>query len=422
MAHCHRLGMTGSPKLTTLAGLTDTASASAATFLAGIVATRVLSNEALGGYSLVFSVAVLASTIPTQLLLVPSQARLMELSPIHRVSALGRTLRIALVTAGVGSLLVLGAYYVSPSLPGSTRFALVASGALYSAMAPLQQHVRTVFHLGLRHWTASMLSFIRFVIVSTLIASGLATGIPPAFVPLGALGIADLLVVGLALGVTMRERVSTPLLLDRKRLALSGRWLLAAAALGPAAGFGVSLAVAHFAGVSQLGFAEAARISAQPVLVLATGLAAVARPSVMRAAQDRRRQEAVGVRLRFQLSLTLGGAAYALALLLPAGLNPIRALIPAAFDIPGLALLSVAAAMINGSALLHRSELVAVDMTGSITSAEMRASIIRVVAGASASVGKAWTVPLSFLLGGIVRFVTLSRRTQAVYDERSREV
>ena len=182
----------------------------------------------------------------------------------------------ALLTLSVGGL-------VPSDVPAQATWALALTGGLAALFAPLQEHARRLLHLSSMHWAAAAVSVVRLVVVAVVLTMGLAFGLGSVWLPLGALAAGDLLSLIMAMvrrgipgGRELRYRV--------RDLAGTGVWLLVGAMVAPAAGFLISFLVTRLAGSADLGLAEAARIAAQPALVLAVGLSAVLRPEAMEAA------------------------------------------------------------------------------------------------------------------------------------------
>ena len=194
-----------------------------------------------------------------------------------------------------------------------------------------------------------------------------------------------------------------------RELAGTGTWLLVGAMVAPAAGFLVSFLVTKLAGAVELGLAEAARIAAQPVLVLAVGLSAVLRPEAMEAAVRFDRPRARQLTRQFGLLIAGVTVAYLLLTLVPVTFNPLYLLVPKAFAIEGLVQLSIVAAAANGVVFLQRSELTALDRTKALSFAESWAAGARSALALGAGWLNAWTVPLGFLVGGLIRMRMFSR-------------
>jgi O-antigen/teichoic acid export membrane protein len=179
--------------------------------------------------------------------------------------------------------------------------------------------------------------------------------------------------------------------------------------VAPAAGFLISFLVSRLAGSAELGVAEAARIGAQPVLVLAVGLSAVLRPEAMEAALSFDRPRARQLTRQFGLVIAGATTAYLLVTLLPESINPVYFLVPTAFAVGGLVQLSIVAAAVNGVVFLQRSELTALDRTRSLSFAESWAAGARSALGLAAGWLHSWTVPLGLLIGGLIRMKLFTR-------------
>ena len=374
-----------------------------------MAAARLLGQAELGAYALVFSAWMLTSQLPTQLSLTPAEARLVAVVARQRIGYLLPNLRVALPWSVVGALLTVSVGWLVPSdVPSQAAWALALTGGLAALFAPMQEHARRLLHLSSMHWAAAAVSVVRMVVVAVVLAIGWASGLGSEWLPFGALAAGDLLSLLVALvrrgipgGRELRYR--------GRDLAGTGVWLLVGAMVAPAAGFLISFLVTRLAGSADLGLAEAARIAAQPALVLAVGLSAVLRPEAMEAAVrfDRRRANL----LTRQFSLVIGGVslAYLLLTLVPTAFNPVYLLVPKAFDVAGLVQLSIVAAAVNGMVFLQRSELTALDRTRSLAAAESWAAGARTAVALGASSLTVWTVPLGLLVGGLIRMKLFSR-------------
>lgn len=391
-----------------LPGLLDAGASSASTLIAGLAAARLLELDQLGAYALVFSTLLLAAQLPTQLVLVPSEARLVALESSQRVERLFATVRSAggwSLVAGLATLAV--GLTMTPGVDATARWMLGATGALAAFASPLQDHLRRMLHLAGRHNAAALVSLARLAIVTLILVIGVSAEIPTPLLPLGALALGDMLPLGSVLLSRWSRAATLPF--ARRELRRDGGWLLASASAAPAAGFLTSVIVTWLAGASSLGVAEAARIVAQPVLVLAGGVAAVLGPRAMEAAQ--RKDEATGIRLnqRFWALLTVAGLIYVGLTLLPDNINPLARITPAAFQLPWLAQLSVVAAVVNAMVMLRRSELVVESRTRFLAVCEAWAGLSRGVVASGATWWHAWTVPFGFLVGGFVRILLMRR-------------
>ena len=400
-------------------GLVDAAASSLATFAAGVAAVRLLNGAELGAYALVFSAWLLASQVTPQLLLVPAEAKLVAVSDLQRIASLRRNLLLSVPSAAFTAVAMLPVWFLVPAeVPDRSAAALLATGAVVAAILPLQEHGRRLFHLGRRHAYAAAVSVVRLVVAVASLAGGWKFGLKPSLLPFGALALGDIAALILAVIFSRRAGEGSAEYSWRELLE-SGRWLLAGASFGPGAGFVVSSLVTHLAGATELGTAEAARVAAQPILVLALGLSAVARPSSMEAAMDGEEARARRIGRGFWQGLAVMSLIYGGLTLLPARVNVLARLMPASFTVPGLVQLSVLAALVNGAVFLHRSELIAMDKSRQLSNAEAMSSAGRAGLASAAAALREWTVPLSFLVGGILRWVRLDIALRDAYRTRS---
>ena len=374
-----------------------------------MVATRLLGEAELGAYALVFSAWMLASQLPTQLVLTPAEARLVALGTSQRIGYLLHNLRIAFPWTLAGALLTMSVGWLFPSnVPAEAGWLLALTGGMAAFFSPLQEHARRLLHLSSLHWAAAVASIVRLVVVSAVLALASGSPVNPALLPLGALALGDLL--SLLVVCARRPGYGSRALQYRAReLSGTGAWLLVGAMVAPAAGFLVSFLVTRLAGAVELGLAEAARIAAQPVLVLAVGLSAVLRPEAMEAAVRFDRPRARQLTRQFGLVIAAVTVVYLLLTLVPEGFNPVYFLVPKAFTVDGLVQLSIVAAAVNGIVFLQRSELTALERTRSLALAESWAAGARGALALGAGWLHAWTVPLGLLVGGLIRMRLFSR-------------
>ncbi len=397
------------------AGLFDAGASSLATFAAGISATRLMNAPQLGIYALFFAAWILALQLPSQLILVPAEARLVYLPAEDRKSFLITNTILALPFALLGSAMVLAVLLVLPqSANRSIALQLGVTAALAATLYPLQENARRLLHLSRLHWAAASLSIVRLIVAAVVLVIGWRSELPIGLLPFGSLAAGDLVALIVAFFIIKPKRHKPEYHL--RSLITSGRWLLLSASLGPAAGFAVGVLVTHLADSAALGVAEAARIVAQPVLVLAIGLETVLRPAAMEAAIEG--QEGAARRLSRRLGLGLTGAAgaYMVLALVPSSVIPFHDLFPKAFSLPGLVHLAILAAFLEGVVLLKRSELIALDRTMSLSVAEAGASTGRIGVAVPAGFFQSWTVPLGSAVAGLIRWVSYSRLLSKAYE------
>jgi hypothetical protein len=292
-------------------------------------------------------------------------------------------------------------------VPGAALTGLTITGVAAAFASPVQDHVRRMLHLSGASQIAALVSTVQFgVVVGALILCG-AAQVSIWWVPLGTLAVANL--VSLAVGArhAMRHapRTGTSAVLSRDEIRRSGRWLVLLGVLDAGAIFLVAALVARIAGAAALGYAEAARIAANPVLVLAWGLSAVLRARSVRAGRELNAEQARQISRTFAAIMSLAGAASLTLFTTNWWGNPMGWLLPNAYVIPGLVGLSILAYLANGLSFPYWWELVGARLERSIAKAEIKANVLRTVLAATAVMIHAYAVPLSLLGFGIGRWV-----------------
>jgi O-antigen/teichoic acid export membrane protein len=223
------------------------------------------------------------------------------------------------------------------------------------------------------------------------------------------------LAVGVVVGGRRVPVAEAPSNLRREEIRRSGRWLVSLALLDAASVFAVAALVAQIAGPSALGYAEAARIAAHPVMVLAWGLSAVLGPGSVRAARERQADVARKIGRRFAGILAAAGVLSLLLLSTNWWGNPMARLLPTAYVMPGLAGLSIVAYLANGLGLPLWSELLGGRKERKIAEAELKGSLVRLVLAGTAVLTRAYAVPLSLLGFGLTRWVAFHRVRHLAY-------
>lgn len=371
-----------------MAGVADSGFTSLANFAAGLFAIRALDAPALGGYALVFTAFSLLSVLPTQLLFVPAEAAAASFPRDERAGVVPRTLRAGLLPALLGAIL-LPAWILAapPGIPASAVTALTVTAALCAFISPLQDHLRRMLHVAGRSAAAMQVSAIHLAMVAVAVVAGLQVD-QREWVPFGALAAANggSLAAGLFLLRGAGEARRRDPGLAVRVLARQGRWLVLASLVGPAAAFVVAAVVGHLAGVAALGLAESARVIGGPVTVLATGLWAVLGPRSIRAARARLDVEAGRVATRFHVMVMAAGALYLAWVGFRWVLNPLAALVPRAYSLPGLAAAAILAAVVHSGVFARRSELVGLERSRTIARIDIMGAVLRVALSASALV------------------------------------
>jgi hypothetical protein len=151
-----------------------------------------------------------------------------------------------------------------------------------------------------------------------------------------------------------------------------------------------------------MGYAEAARIVAQPVLVLAGGLIYPLRPRAMEAALKKDLPVSVRLETIYISMILVGGVGYLLLAGAPFPWNPMQYLVPVAYEVPGLVAASIGANVVLGSIFLAVNEMMAAGRGRSLAFLNALAAPIRIVVATSAAFVGAFARPLSEAIGEAV--------------------
>ncbi len=406
-----------------LAGLLDAGMASLATFAVGIYAVRVLDPTALGGYALAYQAIFVVGIIPTNLVFVPVEIRVVEHPSAHRLRHLPRALVLGTLPSLLSALAILLWIPVAPpEIPSGAVAALTVTAIATAALSPVQDHVRRMLHSGGESWTAAVVSGTQLAAAAGAIAALHFSEVDPAWIPFGALAIANAcsLFVGLV-GARLVARTSGAEAPDYRllELARAGSWLVGGGLLNPATGFVSAALVSRLASAAALGYAEAARVVAQPVWVLAVGISSVLGPRSMEAAQAGHLDRAKSVRRGYLLPVLGFGALNLVWFGSDWILNPLSWLLPAAYAVPWLVAASILAQILSATIFPYRSELLGARKEATYTRIEVVGSVVRTAISASASILRAFAIPLGVLAVWVVRWFAIRRALVPVYrDER----
>jgi hypothetical protein len=294
----------------------------------------------------------------------------------------------------------------APPLPGQVLLGLTITGMATAFLSPLQDHVRRMLHIAGRSAQAATVSGVQLMIVLGMLLLLSWAGAPPWWIPFGALAVANLAsaVTGLGMasrswGGEMAQPPGTTALLRR------GHWLLASELVPYGSAFVVSVLVTHLAGAAMLGYAEAARVVGQPILVLAAGLAAAFAPRSLQAAQTRHLVDARRVSRVFATFVPLAGLFYLGWVGWTWWGNPLTWLVPTAYTLNGLVVATVAANICVAVTSPLRSELVGAGRERSLVQVEALGGGVRVAIASLAGTLGALAVPLGLIALALSRWV-----------------
>jgi O-antigen/teichoic acid export membrane protein len=401
------------------AGLFDAGFASLATFLTGLAAVNLLGGVDLGVYAVFFAAYFAATVVPQTLVYTPSESIDVGRPLDERLDDVISSLKVGIAPTLAASVVILVA---AVSVAGDTNrevttaLAVTAVTALF--VSPAQDHVRRLLHIARRSWSAASLSGVQLVMVAVSLAAMIALEVPAAWIPFGALTVANTTTLGLGLLVTRSGHQNVPGDgMSFKNLARSGRWLLATAFVPKATLFVGSVVIVRLAGPEAMGFTEAARVAAQPILVVAAGLSAVLGPRGMSAAISRNLAQARHHH-RIYVSLIVGtGIAYlAVAGHAWAG-NPMMRLIPAAYVVEGLVAVTIVANIILGSMRQYRNELMGGRKEVQLARISLLTSPLLLLGAASAAVTGAFAQPIGLIMEGSVRNGNYHSARKRMYAE-----
>jgi O-antigen/teichoic acid export membrane protein len=176
-----------------------------------------------------------------------------------------------------------------------------------------------------------------------------------------------------------------------------------------------SVVITRVTSPATLGHAEAARIVAQPIFVLAVGLNAVLGPRSIEAAAVGDRVNANRILRPFLMLLAATGALYGAYTASPWWGNPLSALVPQAYAIPGLVLVTVLAQILTNGGATIRSELIGGRYEWVLPRVAVAASVFQCLAATSAIWIGAFARPVGIALFGVVLLIGYQRYRRAMY-------
>jgi O-antigen/teichoic acid export membrane protein len=399
------------------AGLLDSGLASLASFVVGVYAAHYLPASELGAYAIFFTAFLLAAVVPTQLVLIPAEIAVLEAGRVERVGLFRQSWQLAGPPAVLAACLASAAACLGVDASVDALLALAITTAACSVVSPLQDHVRRTLHLATLSWRAALVSLVQVLGVVASLSLFHVAGVPEIWRPFGALAVANALSLAVGmLWLARREVLSSSLpRFGARALMDSGRWLLILELTTAAAPFVSSVMITRLASAEALGHAEAARIVSQPMFVLIAGLSAVLGPRSMEAAAARHYRQARGIARSFNVILVTTGLIYSALTLVPWWGNPFAALVPRAYDEPGLVLTCVLGYLLVGVVFPHRAELFGGRQERLLPRIAILAGVAQVVATISAIWLKAYTRPLAGMIFALVLWLGYRQRREAMY-------
>lgn len=410
-----------------LPGLADAATGSLSTFLVGLYAARYLPVEEVGLFAVFFTAFVFIGVIPAELVLAPHELHSVKFATAERLRLLHHSVWRGVGTGLLAATFVIPFTVLTVQAPGASAIVpLALTAGVASSLSPVQDHIRRMAHLGGVSWVAASTSAVQLAAVAMGVVLLHGSGINRLWIPFGTLAAAN--VISGVIGTAWCLRRALPTRLSRmsgRSLVDAGGWLLVAGMAPLLVGLLVNVGMSRVVGLRALGQAEAARLIAQPVLVLGLGLMGVMGPRFLETRRDGDNDRAL--RLRRQYLSTLGAIVplYLAVVALPGWWNPLSWLIPAAYQLPGLAALQVGAFLIAASANALRYELTGSGLIRRFAFVETRAAAVRLGTTFAAAPIGAYAIPAGMLLGYSMSYLTGSaaiRRHAHRRGSRPREV
>ncbi len=387
------------------AGVVDAAVASLASFGAGLTGVTLLGEAERGVYGVFFTAFMLGGILVSELVYVPAQVVAVAEKRPDRLAMTSRALRLGILPGIAGALVaVIAGLLIWDEASTETVVALVASTGLTIVISPMQNHVRKMLHIAERSWDAAKVSIAQLLVVATAVPTMMATPVNRAWIPFGSLAIANILSLSFAL-VLARPEQSTgqQQSLVFRELAISGRWLVLRAALPAAFAFAAANVLVALVGPVIYGYAEAARQVAQPVIVIATGLVSVLGPHSMRASMSFDSHTSWRTWRAYGLAIAGSGIAYALVVGGDWSLNPMKYIVPAAYEVAWLVPVTILANVISAAAMLLISELIGAGRAKLLAGLSAATSPALLIVALTANTTEAFARPLGLIAEGVLR-------------------
>lgn len=397
-------------------GQIDAGLASLATFGAGVFAVGQLTAAQLGAYALLFSSFLVAMQISTELIFAPSQVLAVDHSTASRLGMLRYSLPKGTAIALLASLAVpLGVLPLATTLSSGELFSMALSASALTWTSPIQDHLRSMFHLASRSWSAAGMSGVH--LAATIGALVALDGELAPWAPFGALAIGNLTSLGLASVLVRRIRPETCPRPSRREVLSVGRWLLVTGLGRSGAGYVKRVLINALLGTATLGFVEAARVVAQPINVLANGLMAQTGPRLTSASSQGNRSVAKVWRGRFLAMLFALAVPYIALVGYPWRVNPLSFLTPRAYELNGLTAAMLMAIMVSCLIRPFVAEMLGARLQRAVTQVTFISILIELGTVAVGSILGPLVVPLGTFMGFVTALYLVIRHSRRIYDQ-----
>ena len=387
------------------AGILDAGVAALAAFLVSVYAVRVLTPDQLGAHALAFVAMILFATLPERLVFLPTLAVSVERRAPERLGYYREGLRVAspLVPAGLAIALV---FLLLPAiLSDAERIALTGAAVSAALFQSVQLFGRQILHYSNRSGGAIFTSLIRLAATAIALAALSESGLPFVAVPLAALSAGN---AAAAVWVAVLRPPQKVARLSIRMIYGRGSYLAASAAAPVFAGFVVAYLVIAIGGAAMLGFAEAARVAAQPVFVGAAGLGLAVSPRLMAGAVARDNVGVAQTRRVFLGLLWAGAVGYAVLLATPGIGLTIQDLLPNVFVVGGLVAASILAQAALGTMIPYAAEAIALGREQAVLVAELSGAVVIIAFGLTVPLIGAFAIPVGLSGAGFIRTAILA--------------
>ncbi len=407
-------------KLGITAGVLDAAMSSLATFLGGLVAANILGDVELGVYAVFFTAFNFGQVVANNLVYIPAEVVAVAWKAPIRTRVLTQSIPMGLLPSILGASAIAIATLVAAQIaPSEVWLPLTVTSAVTTFLWPTQDHIRRMLHIADRSWAAAAVSTAHFIITAISIGVLIFIDVRAEWIPFGALAIANLasLLIGLILAKPPAGAEKAPERLNLRNLTRSGIWLMTGVGIPPVAAFGAATIITFAAGPEALGFAEAARIAAHPVLVLGTGLGYVMGPRIMRGAIARDLAVSKHNHRRFNSFVIMASIAYAAIVGFDWIGNPMAVLVPDAYVVEWLVIATIFANIFMSALVLVLQELTAARRARTIAFVSMASAPLQLLAAATAGVTEAFARPISLVVGNGARLFGNTRAIADIYAQ-----
>ena len=406
-------------KLGITAGVLDAGMSSLATFLGGLVAANLLGDSELGVYAVFFTAFNFAQVVANNLVFVPAEVVAVAWPKETRMQVLVQSIPLGALPSLAGAAAIgIAALVAAQTATASLVMPLAITTGLTTLLWPTQDHVRRMLHIADRSWAAAAVSTVQFSVMALSIGVLIFLDVDDGWIPFGALAIANAvsIFVGLILARPSGGIRPAPERLRLRSLTKSGVWLMLGLGIPPVTAFAAASIIFFAAGPEALGFAEAARIAAHPVIVLGTGLGYVMGPRIMRGAIAGDIAVSRHNHRRFNGFLVMAAVGYALVVGWQWVGNPMAYLVPEAYVIKWLVVVTITANLFLAAVVLVLQELTAARKARTIAIVSMVSAPLQLLAAATAGVTEAFARPLSLIVGNGSRLYGNTRAIEGIYE------